>query len=139
MFAIRNLFKLAGDGVVGRCMQPRSRITEEVLDAPEIFLGIAALLVMIVGAYRSSTVNVVEGLIMGMSAVLSYKHVEYPLLKATFSFFTIAAVLGFLLFIGSIELIGSGWGHIWITWALFVASILSIFAAYRAAVLRRYE
>jgi hypothetical protein len=120
-------------------MQPRSRITEEVLDTPEILLGIAALLVFIVGAYGQSAQNVVAGLIMGASAVFSYKHIQYPLLKGIFAFFTISAVLGVLFFVGSIETIGKGGGHIWTTWVMFVASFLSLFAAYRAVVLRRYE
>jgi len=119
-------------------MQPRSKITENILDNPEILLGIAALLVLIVGAYGQSVQNVVAGLIMGVSAVFSYKRVEYPLLKAVFSFFTIAAVLGFLFFIGSIETIGKGGGNVWTTWVMFVAAFLSLFAAYRTFVLRRY-
>lgn len=120
-------------------MQPRSRIAEELLDAPEIFLGIAAMLVLIVGTYGQSAQNLVAGLVMGASAVLSYKNMQYPLLRGVFAFFTISAVLGFLNFIGAIETIGKPGGNVWTTWVMFVASLLSLFAAYRAAVLRRYE
>lgn len=120
-------------------MQPGSRITESILDTPEIFLGIAALLVLIVGAYGQETRNVVTGIIMGVSAVFSYKNVQYPVLKALFSFFTISAVFGLLFFVGAIETIGKGGGYVWTTWVMFTASLLSLVAAYRAAVLRKYE
>jgi uncharacterized membrane protein len=118
-------------------MRPRPITLQDLPNLPEIFLGLAALLVIIAGAAGGNPVIVVMGLIMGLSALISLGFMENPLSKNMFSFLTVSATFGVLLFIMWIEdIVGATVG--WTPWVILISSLLSIFAAYRAILLRRY-
>jgi hypothetical protein len=128
-------------------MRPRPITLQDLPNLPEVFLGLAGLLMIIVGASALATpvigafggTYIVMGLIMGASALISLGFMESPLLKNMFSFLTISATFGFLLFIIWIALLTvPGGSSAWTTWVIFVAALLSLFAAYRAILLRRY-
>jgi hypothetical protein len=129
-------------------MRPRPISLHDLPNLPEVFLGLAALLVIIVGAAgipvagmmiaASDAVTVIMGLIMGTSALVSLGLAESPMMKSMFSFLTVSAAFGFLLFIRWLQLLSWGFGGQWQTWTIFVSSLLSLLAAYRAVLLHRY-
>jgi len=119
-------------------MRPRPISLHDLPNLPEVFLGLAGLLVIIVGASASEAVTVVMGLIMGAGALVSMGFAESPLMKSMFSFLTISAAFGILLLIQWVELLSWGLSRQWQTWIIFVSGILSLLAAYRAVLLHRY-
>lgn len=120
-------------------MRPRPITTHDLPNLPEVFLGLAGLLVIIIGAVGQSGVTVIMGLIMGFSAMISLGFMESPLLKNMFSFLTISGTFGLLLLITWIQALTSPvTAGLWTTWVLFGSAILSLFAAYRAILLRRF-
>jgi hypothetical protein len=118
-------------------MRPRPITLSELPNLPEVFLGLAALLVLIAGASQSDAFVVVMGLIMGAGALVSMGFAESPVMKSLFSFLCISGCFGVLLLVGWIQDL-AGAESSWQTWALFVAGALSLLAAYRAILLHRY-
>jgi len=119
-------------------MRPRPISPHDLPNLPEVFLGLAALLVIIVGASASDAVTVIMGLIMGAGALVSLGFAESPLMKSMFSFLTISATFGALLLIQWIQLLSWGVSGQWQTWIIFISGMLSLLAAYRAIILHRY-
>lgn len=119
-------------------MRPRPLSAREIQNIPEIFLGIAALLMIIVGASLHSAFLVFVGLIMGAGAMVSMGFAESPLTKSMFSFLTLSACFGVLLLVRWIERLDRGLSNQWETWTIFIAALLSLIAAYRAISLHRY-
>jgi hypothetical protein len=128
-------------------MRPRPITLQDLPNLPEVFLGLAGLLMLIVGAWAlgqpfggaAGGTYIVMGLIMGASALISLGFMESPLSKNMFSFLTVSATFGFLLFviwIGALTMPGGS--GLWSTWVILISSLLSLFAAYRAILLRRY-
>lgn len=120
-------------------MPPKPITAQDLPNMPEIFLGLAALLLLIVGAATQNIVAIVGALAMGMSALATMGFIESPLLKQMFSFLTVSANSGALLFIAWIRAVATpGAAGLWTTWVIFISAMLSLFAAYRAIVLKRY-
>lgn len=118
-------------------MRPKPVTLQDLPNTPEVFLGLAGLLVLIVGAAASELYGVIEGLIMCGSALISLGFVESPLLRRMFSMLTVATVLGLLLFFQWLTLLRWAADRLE-TWAIFVSALLSLYAAYREILLKRF-
>ncbi len=106
------------------------------LKMPELFLGIAALLQIIVGGAFAAGGNLqgystmFTGLVMALSALVSLGHLRYKIIREVLLIKSISAVFGAILFLNAI-LTFSGFGLlIWTGWATMVSAILSFYAAY---------
>jgi len=86
-------------------VKPQPISARELPNLPETFLGLAALLVIVVGASYQSAFDVVMGLIMGAGALVSLGFAEEPLAKSLFSFLTISGCFGSLLVVRWMELL----------------------------------
>ncbi|MFN4133655.1 MAG: hypothetical protein ACK4GQ_04735 [Candidatus Hadarchaeales archaeon] len=118
-------------------MRPRPITVQDLPNTPEIFLGLSGLLVLVVGASESSVTTVIQGLIMCCSALISLGVIESPLLRGAFSMLTISTVFGVLLFFQWLEAVWRAAG-IWQTWVVFIAALLSLYAAWRGVLLKRF-
>lgn len=109
----------------------------EIFRMPELYLGVAAVLVAVVGGTSIAYGNVQEGimtlataLIMLMSVVVSLGYFGGRGLKGMFSLATISMAMGLLLLVNSVlSFVVGGWGW-WTTWTTLASSLLSLFAAY---------
>ncbi len=122
-------------------MQPKPITAQGIMYQPEVFLLIAGLLALIAGiAGGAATVYIaIMGLFMGGSALISLNFIEVSLpLKNTLSFLTVSATFGAILLINWIQLFVTNLAGWWGTWVLFVSALLSLFAAFRAVVLKKY-
>ncbi len=122
-------------------MQPKPITAQGIMYQPEVFLLIAGLLALIAGVAGAAVNNVIIGLIMLGSAAISLGFVEVSLpLKSMLSFLTVSATFGIVLLLGAIQLLvtnGIGLAG-WPTLVTLVSSLLSLFAAFRAMVLKKY-
>ena len=119
-------------------MRPRPLSARELPNFPEVLLGIAALLVIIVGASLHDAFVVLMGLLMGGGALVSMGFAESPVTKSMFSFLTLSACFGVLLVVRWLQLLAQGPSRPWETWVILIAGLLALLAAYRAVLLHRY-
>ncbi|MEM3402704.1 MAG: hypothetical protein QXT22_04880 [Candidatus Hadarchaeales archaeon] len=118
-------------------MRPKPITVQDLPSTPEVFLGLSGLLVLIAGASEGAIPAVIQGLIMCGSALISLGFVESPLLRGMFSMLTVSTVFGVVLFFHWLEEVWSR-AHLWQTWVIFIAALLSLYAAWRGVLLRRF-
>jgi hypothetical protein len=105
---------------------------------PEFFLGLAAVLIAVVGgttlAYgdEGGAPSVVWATIMGLSVLFSIRRLRLPKIKEMFFLPTISFTSGLLLLVGSAMLFGRWGAEQWTAWTTLSSSILSFYATYLA-------
>lgn len=117
--------------------QPRAITTQDIFNIPGLFLGLAALLVLIVGAGSQDVTTIVIALMMGFSAVLSLGFIASPLLQGMFPVLGISTAFGVVLLLAALVPAARGVSH-WTVWVTLIAALISLFAAFRAIVLKKF-
>jgi hypothetical protein len=118
-------------GYGGLKMETLGVTERDVLKMPELFLGIAALLIAIVGGVTLKYGNVggiptlMMCLIMVTSILVSLDFLKFRVFKETFPIAAISAAIGVLLLVSAIVIMTD-----WTGWVTLVASILSLYATY---------
>jgi hypothetical protein len=119
-------------------MAPEPIAARDLPNLPGLLMGISAILVIIVGAWNRQASGVMLGLMMVASALIALGYIGGLLIKNMLSVLAVSATFGVYLFfnwVDQIVVLGLLDPR---TWTIFVASLLSLFAAYRTIVLKRY-
>lgn len=108
---------------------------EELLQLPEFYWGIAAIIVVIVGASvvpfsPSGYPTLVVGLMMCISELGSIGYLNHRIVRDFFPPLPIFSAFGILLLVAGVQsaLI---WPWMWTTWATLIAAISSLYGSYR--------
>jgi hypothetical protein len=117
-------------------MMPGPLTLGDVLRMPEFFLGLAAILLAVVGGATTAHGNIwgvptlATAAIMIMSIMTSLGYFRERRFREMFSLTTIAAVVGILMLVSS-PLIFLEWGlDEWTGWTTLISSLLALYAAY---------
>ena len=109
--------------------QQRALTLQDILNMPGLFLGLAALFVLISGAgMRYAELVLIGLLIMGGTAALSFIKINIPALYTLFPLCSVSTVSGLYLIFTAGGLIARGGSH-WSFWVLLLGGIISLFAA----------
>ena len=105
---------------------------QDIIDMPGLFLGLAALLVIIAGVGGMSPEWVLIGLlIMGGSATLSLVAIRAQVLETLFPVGSVSAVCGLILIITNVGALARGIS-MWPVWMLVIAGVISLLATFLA-------
>jgi hypothetical protein len=117
-------------------MMPGPLTLRDIFRMPEFFLGLAAILLAVVGGTTTAYGDITgipalaTAIIMILSVMVSLGYFGERRFRAMFSLPTTAAVLGILMLVNS-TLIFWHWGfEQWTGWTTLISSLLAIYAAY---------
>lgn len=110
-------------------VQRRPITVRDFLSTSWLFLGIAAILVLIAGAGAESVTLIILALMMFGAASTGF--IINKTLEALFPTLSVSAVLGVIIFVWSIEDLAR-WGSDWTRWLMLFGGLISLFAAYIA-------
>jgi len=114
---------------LGTEVQRRPIAIRDLMSTSWVFLGIAAILVLIAGAGAESATLIIIALIMVGAASTGF--IINRTLEALFPTLSVSAVLGVTTFIWSIEALARGGSH-WTRWLMLLGGLISLSAAYIA-------
>ena len=110
--------------------QQRALTLQDILNMPGLFLGLAALFVIISGAgMRYAELVLIGLLIMGGTAALSFIKINIPALYTLFPLCGVSAVSGLYLIFTAGGMIARGLS-IWELWVLLIGGFISLFTAF---------
>lgn len=114
---------------MGTEVQRRPITIRDLLSTSWVFLGIAAILVLIAGAGAENVTLIILALMMVGAA--STGVIINTTLEALFPTLSVSAVLGVVTFVWSIEELAR-WGSHWTRWLMLVGGLIALSAAYIA-------
>jgi hypothetical protein len=111
---------------------------QDILNMPGLFLGLAALFVIIAGAgMRYAELVIIGLLVMGGPALLSLVKINIPALYTLFPLACSSAVSGLWLIFTAGGLVARGVST-WEVWVLLIGGFISLFAAFLALRAKKY-
>lgn len=110
-------------------VQRRPVTIRDFLSTSWVFLGIAAILVLIAGAGAESATKIILALMMVGAASTGF--IINRTLESLFPILSVSAVLGVITFVWSIEELARLNSH-WTRWLMLIGGLISLSAAYIA-------
>jgi hypothetical protein len=117
-------------------VMPGMLTLRDILRMPEFFLGLATILVAVVGGATTAW-RAVQGIpvlasavIMGLSVLTSLGFLKARVLREVFALTPISAVMGIMLLVNSILTVVSYGPGTWVVWVGLVSASFSLYAAY---------
>jgi phosphatidylserine synthase len=118
-------------------MMPGPLTLGDIFRMPEFFLGLAAILLAVVGGATTAHGDItgipslVAAIIMIISVMISLGYFGERRFRGMFSLTTIAAVMGIQMLVNSILIFwGLGRFEEWTGWTILISSLLALYAAY---------